>query len=104
MEKFNFDYYNDSIKKINCYYTYNGDVYSVLEKLCNKGYKLGVISNGNLEQQTDKLSRTGILKFFDIVTTGSEYDYAIWLNRKNKENEHNVKEINSLSELLNVEL
>lgn len=122
------------------------DVYGVLEKLHNNGYKLGVISNGDLEQQTDKLSRTGILKFFDVVTTSSEYDYskpdsrlyeciikrfnidknemimigdqvekdvlpcleigidAIWLNRKNKENINNVKEIKSLEELLNIEL
>ena len=121
------------------------DVYDTLEKLYNKGYKMGVISNGDLEQQTDKLARTGILKFFDIVTTSSEYDYskpdpklyesiirrfninkdqmimigdqvekdvlpclsigidAIWLNRKNKENSNNVKEIKSLNELLNIE-
>lgn len=52
------------------------DVYNVLEKLHEKGYILGVISNGDLEQQTDKLSRTGILKFFDIVTTSSEYEYS----------------------------
>lgn len=52
------------------------DVYDILEKLHEKGYILGVISNGDLEQQTDKLSRTGILKFFDIVTTSSEYEYS----------------------------
>ena len=39
-------------------------------------YKLGVISNGDLSQQTDKLKRTGIYKFFDIITTSSEYDYS----------------------------
>ena len=52
------------------------DVYNVLERLHEKGYILGIISNGDLEQQTDKLSRTGILKFFDIVTTSSEYEYS----------------------------
>lgn len=52
------------------------DVYNVIEKLYNKGYKLGVISNGDLNQQTDKLKRTGIYKFFEIVTTSSEYDYS----------------------------
>lgn len=122
------------------------DVYNVLENLHENGYKLGVISNGDLEQQTDKLSRTGILKFFDVVTTSSEYDYskpnpklyesilerfnidknemimigdqvekdvlpclsigidAIWLNRKNKDNTNNVKEINNLNMLLDIEL
>ena len=122
------------------------DVYNVLEKLHDSGYKMGVISNGDLEQQTNKLSKTGILKFFDVVTTSSEYDCskldprlyesiikrfninknemvmigdqvdkdvlpclsigidAIWLNRKNKENINNVKEIKSMNELLSLEL
>ena len=122
------------------------DVYETIETLYEKGYKLGVISNGDLAQQTDKLSRTGILKYINVVTTSSEYDYskpdprlyeaalerfninkdemlmvgdqaekdvlpcleigidAIWLNRKNKENTYNVKEIKSLKELLDVEL
>ena len=122
------------------------DVYDVLEKLHNNGYKMGVISNGDLGQQTDKLARTGILNFFDVVTTSSEYDCskpdprlyesiikrfninkdemimigdqvekdvlpclsigidAIWLNRKNKENTNDVKEIKSLNELLSIEL
>lgn len=52
------------------------DVYDVIEQLYNAGYKLGVISNGDLNQQTDKLKRTGIYNFFEIVTTSSEYDYS----------------------------
>ena len=52
------------------------DVYNVIEKLYNTGYKLGVISNGDFNQQIDKLKRTGIYKFFEIVTTSSEYDYS----------------------------
>lgn len=52
------------------------DVYSTISKLYDLGYKLGVISNGDLSQQTDKLKRTGIYKFFDIITTSSEYDYS----------------------------
>ena len=52
------------------------DVCDVIEKLHSMGYKLGVISNGDLSQQTDKLKRTGIYKFFEIVTTSSEYDYS----------------------------
>ncbi len=120
------------------------DVYETLDYLYQKGYKLGVISNGDLNQQTDKLSRTGILKFFEVVTASSEYDYskpdpklyetivnryninkeemimigdqvdkdvlpcleigidAIWLNRKNKDNDYNVKEIKSLTTLINL--
>ena len=52
------------------------DVYDVLEKLHKNGHRLGIISNGDLGQQTDKLSRTGILNFFDIITTSSEYVYS----------------------------
>lgn len=52
------------------------DVYDVIEQLYNAGYKLGIISNGDLNQQTDKLKRTGIYNFFEIVTTSSEYDYS----------------------------
>ena len=52
------------------------DVYDVIVKLHDQGYKLGVISNGDLSQQSDKLRRTGIYDFFDIVTTSSEYDYS----------------------------
>ena len=117
------------------------DVYDVVSKLHSLGYKLGVISNGDLSQQSDKLRRTGIYDFFDIVTTSSEYAYskpdirlyesivdrfnidknnmvmigdqaekdvlpcleigidAIWLNRKNKPNTFDVKEIKSLNEV-----
>ena len=52
------------------------DVYTVLEKIYNMGYKLCVISNGDLSQQTDKLKRTDIYKFFEIITTSSEYEYS----------------------------
>jgi len=120
------------------------DVYDVIVELYNTGYKLGVISNGDLKQQTEKLKRTGIYKFFEIVTTSSEYDYskpnpklyesiiqrfnidknemimigdqaekdvfpcisigidAIWLNRNEKENGENVKEIKSLKEIFKI--
>ena len=122
------------------------DVYETLKKLHESGYKLGIISNGDLAQQTNKLLHTGIFDFFEIITTSSEYDYskpdpklyesiverfsikkdemvmigdqvekdilpclligidAIWLNRKNKENANNVREIKSLSDLLDIEL
>ena len=52
------------------------DTYDVIEKLYRMGYKLGIISNGDLSQQTDKLKRTGIYNFFEIITTSSEYDYS----------------------------
>lgn len=120
------------------------DVEDTIKKLHDLGYKLGVISNGDLNQQTDKLRRTGIIEYFDIIITSSEYPFSkpdskiyevalakagveknemimigdqikkdvlpclkigvesIWLNRNNEENSDNVREIKSLSELLNI--
>lgn len=135
-----YDIYLESFEKNWCLFN---DVYDVIVKLYNLGYKLGVISNGDLSQQSDKLKKTGIYDFFDIVTTSSEYEYSkpdtrlyesiinrfnidkekmimigdqvekdvlpclsigidgIWLNRKNKENNYNVKEIKNLNEIFN---
>ena len=122
------------------------DVYSALEKLRSSGYKLGVISNGDLNQQTDKLTRTGIINFFDIIAASSEYEFskpdprlykaimekyninasemvmigdqvdkdvlpclqigidAVWLNRKNKENINNVKEVKKLDDIFELDI
>ena len=52
------------------------DVYNTIEKLYDSGYKLGIISNGDLSQQTAKLKKTGIYNFFEIIATSSEYEYS----------------------------
>ena len=47
------------------------DVIPCLESL-KKEHKLGIISNGDLEQQLYKLERMGIRDFFDIVVTAGD--------------------------------
>lgn len=52
------------------------DVVYVLDSLKQKGYPLGIISNGNYEQQIEKLHRLHILHYFDPVITSSEIGVA----------------------------
>jgi putative hydrolase of the HAD superfamily len=52
------------------------DVREVLDKLKEKGYLLGVISNGDYQQQVEKLQRMGVKKYFDCVITSSEVGAA----------------------------
>jgi putative hydrolase of the HAD superfamily len=50
------------------------DVLSCLYALSN--HKLGIISNGNIEQQTKKLCQTGILEQFDSMVISEEVGVA----------------------------
>ncbi|MGD7052349.1 HAD family hydrolase [Sutcliffiella horikoshii] len=52
------------------------DVIEVLDKLKEQGYPLGVISNGDYQQQVEKLQRMGVDKYFNIVITSSEVGTA----------------------------
>jgi putative hydrolase of the HAD superfamily len=52
------------------------DVIEVLDKLKEKGYLLGVISNGDYRQQVEKLQRIGVKEYFDCVITSSEVGAA----------------------------
>ena len=52
------------------------DVLDTLNKLTNQGYKLGIISNGNLKQQLEKLEKTNILKYMIDVISSSEYEFS----------------------------
>lgn len=52
------------------------DVLDTLNKLTNQGYKLGIISNGNLKQQLEKLEKTNILKYMIDVIASSEYEFS----------------------------
>ncbi len=52
------------------------DVLPTIEELYNSEYKLGVISNGDLKQQKQKLEKTKILNYMTIVTTSSEYSFS----------------------------
>lgn len=50
------------------------DVISCLNELT--GYRLGIISNGDLEQQSLKLERLGIKNYFQIIVTAGEVGAA----------------------------
>lgn len=50
------------------------DVLPCLERL--SGYRLGVISNGQRQQQMTKLARTGVADRFDFVLISEECGYA----------------------------
>ena len=51
------------------------DTIEVLEELSGK-YKLGVITNGDEKQQRDKITHTGIIKYFDQIIISGEVGVA----------------------------
>jgi putative hydrolase of the HAD superfamily len=57
------------------------DAAPCLQQLKKLGYKLGVISNGDYQQQVEKLYYTGLLTYFDQVNTSSE----LGISKPNKE-------------------
>lgn len=50
------------------------DVISCLNELT--GYRLGIISNGDLKQQSLKLEKIGIKNYFEIIVTAGEFGIA----------------------------
>ena len=48
----------------------------VLDYLKNNGYKIGMVTNGEINQQLNKMDSNGITKFFDCIIASSEYDFA----------------------------
>lgn len=55
-------------------WTVFSDVVPCLTEL--QGIGLGVISNGDFQQQAEKLTRVGIMKFFSVLVTSSEVGFA----------------------------
>lgn len=58
-----------------CWKPYS-DVKEVLGKLIKLGYSLGVISNGDYDQQVDKLQCMGIEGYFECIVTSSKVGVA----------------------------
>ncbi|MGG2064776.1 HAD family hydrolase [Bacillus sp. S14(2024)] len=52
------------------------DVIDVLNTLKQKGYSLGIISNGDYDQQIEKLRRLYILHYFNLIIASSEIGVA----------------------------
>ncbi|MEF7558618.1 HAD family hydrolase [Bacillus thuringiensis] len=48
------------------------DVHYTLQTLKQKGHSLGIISNGDYEQQVEKLTALNILQYFKYIFTSSE--------------------------------
>ena len=57
-------------------WTVYADVIDVLENLKQEGYLLGIISNGDYDQQIEKLSRLHILHYFNPVIASSRVGMA----------------------------
>ncbi|MDC2864775.1 HAD family hydrolase [Bacillus sp. BP-3] len=57
-------------------WTVYADVIDVLESLKQKGYLLGIISNGDYNQQIEKLNRLHILHYFNAVIASSRVGVA----------------------------
>ncbi|PEQ49574.1 HAD family hydrolase [Bacillus cereus] len=48
------------------------DVHYTLQTLKQEGHSLGIISNGDYEQQVEKLTALNILQYFQYISTSSE--------------------------------
>lgn len=52
------------------------DVIETLTSLKNKGYELGLISNGDYDQQVQKVKKVGIFDMFTYINTSSQLEYS----------------------------
>lgn len=50
--------------------------YQLLADLKTEGYKIGMVTNGHLSQQMQKMDGNNITQFFDCIVASSEYDFA----------------------------
>ena len=60
---------------MDCWEAYD-DAYDALSSLKNKNYKIGLLSNGDITQQKQKLEKVGLIKFFDYINASSEFNYS----------------------------
>lgn len=68
--------YDDYLKYFEQEWCLFDDVIDAISTLRNSGHKLGIISNGDFNQQSEKLRKTGIDGFFEVITTSSEYGFS----------------------------
>lgn len=52
------------------------DVLKLLDELLKNDYKIGIISNGELNQQIKKLEKTNIISYISSIITSSEYNFS----------------------------
>ncbi len=68
--------YDDYLKEFEANWKVFDDVSETLTELKNRGYKLGIISNGKFEQQVKKLKKVKIFDMFDCVFTSSQFEVS----------------------------
>jgi putative hydrolase of the HAD superfamily len=64
--------FNDYLKYYKKNWTVFEDVIPCLERLRMQGNRFGIISNGDYNQQIEKLDSIGILRYFDCIITSSK--------------------------------
>lgn len=57
-------------------WTVYDDVVDTLKELKKEGYVLGLISNGDFDQQVQKVQKVGIYDMFDFINTSSQFAYS----------------------------
>lgn len=70
------DIYNIYLKEFENAWTVYDDVIDTLQELKSNNYILGVISNGDYNQQVQKMQKVGIYEMFDYINTSSQFKYS----------------------------
>lgn len=70
------DVYNIYLKEFENAWTAFDDVKETLKKLKDNNYILGLISNGDYNQQVQKMQKVGIYDMFDYINTSSQFEYS----------------------------
>ena len=70
------DIYNIYLKEFENAWTVYDDVVDTLQELKSNNYILGLISNGDYNQQVQKMKKVGIYEMFDYINTSSQFKYS----------------------------
>jgi len=68
--------YNIYLKEFENAWSVYDDVVETLKELKAKDYILGLISNGDYDQQVQKMKKVGIFEMFDYVNTSSQFEVS----------------------------
>ena len=68
--------YNIYLKVFENAWSVYDDVVETLKELKAKDYILGLISNGDYDQQVQKMKKVGIFEMFDYVNTSSQFEVS----------------------------
>ena len=68
--------YNAYLKEFENAWVVYDDVMDTLNELKSNGYTLGLISNGDFDQQVQKMKKVGIYNMFSFVNTSSQFEVS----------------------------